>query len=78
MLCNKKILLNRIRHIEKEENIDLTGESQHEFKSKRSTETACPKLQSRISNECDKNNFVAVSSLDLMAAFDVVNLLTKR
>ena len=47
---------------------------------KRSTETAGIEIQSRISGWCDKNEYVTVTSLDLTAAFDVINhrLLVRR
>ena len=69
----ERLILERLKVIEKLEKCDLTGESQHGFKSNRSTETACIELQSKISEWCDRGEFVTMTSLDLTAAFDVVN-----
>ena len=76
----ERLILWRIQYIEKEENCDITGAAQHGFKKNRSTETACLDIQSRIAQECDKGNYVTMSSLDLSSAFDVVDqkLLIKR
>jgi exonuclease III len=76
----ERLLLWRFRYIEQEENCDITGSAQHGFKKNRGTETACLEIQSRIAQECDLGNYVSMSSLDLSAAFDVVDheLLKKR
>ena len=76
----EKLILTRLKTIESREQCDLTGEFQHGFKEGRSTETACLEIQSRIAAECDNNNYVAVASFDMTAAFDMVNhgLLKKR
>ena len=76
----EKLILKRFEQIGVENNIDLTGEEQHGFKKKRSTITATLTLQSVISSKLDKNDFAAMGSLDLSAAFDLVNLdlLMKR
>ena len=76
----EKLLLSRVAHIEVNENCDLTGSAQHGFKKNRSTETACLEIQSRIAQGCDTGKFATMSSLDLSAAFDVVDhaLLVKR
>ena len=76
----ERLVLIRLKMIERRENCDMTGESQHGFKEKRSTDTAGLEIQSRIATECDLNKYVAVVSLDMSAAFDVVNhgLLEKR
>ena len=60
--------------------MDLTGKRQHGFKKGHSTVTALKDIQSQISRQIDEGNFVAMGSLDLSAAFDVVNidLLMKR
>ena len=54
--------------------------SQHGFKQKRSTATAGLTLQSILSRALDQNNYALMFSIDLSAAFDVVNtkLLIKR
>jgi hypothetical protein len=76
----KKLILLRLEEIEKENVIDLTGFEQHGFKKKRSTVTAGLTLQSIIAREMNMDSYVACSSLDLSAAFDLVNLdlLIKR
>ena len=76
----EKLILLRLEEIEKENNIDLTGYEQHGFKKKRSTVTAGLTLQTIIAREMDMDCYVVMSSLDLSAAFDLVNLdlLMKR
>jgi len=76
----ERLILLRLEEIEKENGIDLTGYEQHGFKKKRSTVTAGLTLQSLIAKEMDMDCYVAMSSLDLSAAFDLVNLdlLMKR
>jgi hypothetical protein len=60
--------------------LDFTGVQQHGFKKCKSTATAGLLLQSLISHATDNNNYVLMASLDLSAAFDLVNvkLLIKR
>ena len=62
------------------EKTDLSGSSQHCFKKNFSTETACIEIQKKLSGVCDEENFAALASLDLTAAFDVVDrkLLRKQ
>ena len=76
----EKLVLLRLKVIEEREKCDLTGSKQHGFKSNRSTETAALEIQSKISGWCDEGEFVTVTSLDLTAAFDIVDhrLLHKR
>ena len=76
----EKLILKRFEDIEKENNVDLTGREQHGFKKNKSTITATLTLQSIISRGLDRNEYAAMSSLDLSAAFDLVNLdlLLKR
>ena len=69
----EKLILNYINYIEKQENIDLTGEHQHGFKKNHSTETAGLEIQSTIARECDMGKYAAISSIDLSAAFDVID-----
>ena len=81
--CSKifeKLILQRIRNLENDNNIDLTGKSQHGFKPKHSTLTAGLQLQTLISKAVDEDMYTLMASLDLSAAFDVVNieLLLKR
>ena len=70
----------RITEIKKIESADLTGDSQYGFKKNSGTEMACLEIQSKIATLCDESKYVAMSSLDLSAAFDVVNrpLLMRR
>ena len=60
--------------------IDLTGVQQHGFKQTKSTATAGLIIQSIISRAIDSNNYALMASIDLSAAFDLVNtkLLIKR
>ena len=76
----ERLVLGRIGVIEQREKCSLTGRSQHGFKKNCSTETACLQIQSMIASQCDIGNYVTVTSLDLTAAFDVVDteLLIKR
>ena len=69
----EKLVLEQIKAIETLENCDLTGENQHGFKSKRSTDTCGLELQSHISTWCDDGEYVSMTSLDLSAAFDLIN-----
>jgi hypothetical protein len=48
--------------------------SQHGFKKGRSTVTAALELQDCIARAMDEDNYVAVASMDLSAAFDVLNV----
>ena len=66
--------------IEEQTGSSLTGDNQHGFKKNRSTTTASADIQSKISALMDEDQYVAMASLDLSAAFDVVNvdLLLKR
>jgi hypothetical protein len=76
----ERLMLNRLVDIESTNNVDLTGEGQHGFKKGRSTVTALKEIQSQIARKIDEGQYVAMGSLDLTAAFDVVNvdLLMKR
>ena len=76
----EKLILKRIMTIQSENDCDLMGLNQHGFKQKRSTSTIATELQSIIARALDENKIVLMSSLDLSAAFDVVNidLLIKR
>ena len=72
--------IRRIQNLEKQLNVDLTGKPQHGFKPKHSTATASLLLQSLLARATDGDKFAMMASLDLSAAFDVVNvgLLIKR
>jgi hypothetical protein len=52
--------------------MDLTGEAQHVFE-KDSTVTAGLTLESMISRALNQTKFCLMSSLELSAAFDVIN-----
>jgi retron-type reverse transcriptase len=54
--------------------IDLTGKQQHGFKRNKSTTTLSLQLQSLIARALDEDNFALMASVDLSAAFDVVNI----
>ena len=72
--------MQRINDILESQRIDLTGNAQHGLKKCRSTATVGLTIQSVLSRAMDNNEFAMMSSLDLSAAFDVVNvkLLLKR
>jgi hypothetical protein len=74
----ERCILKRIGTLAEEGN--LFTERQHGFRKGRSTISAARVLQHEISKAMDDNNYVAVASLDLSSAFDVVNteLLLKR
>ena len=76
----EKLILMQLNRLESLNNISLTGKSQHGFKKKHSTATLGLTLQSLIANALDDNKYALMASLDLSAAFDVVNteLLCKR
>jgi hypothetical protein len=76
----EKLLLHRFQEIQEKEKTDLTGSCQHGFKKNFSIETACLEIQTKLSNACDNGDCAARASLDLTAAFDVVNrkLIKKR
>jgi hypothetical protein len=70
----ERLILMRILEIEEQVSISLTGANQHGFKKERSTITASVEIQSRVSALMDQDQYVAMASLDLSAAFDVVNV----
>ena len=76
----EKLILMRLTQLENLNDISLTGKSQHGFKKHHSTATLGLTLQSLIANALDENKYAIMASLDLSAAFDVVNveLLLKR
>jgi hypothetical protein len=67
----EKGILKRIGSLAEEGN--LLTERQHGFRKGRSTISAARVLHREISKAMDDNNYVAVGSLDLSSAFDVVN-----
>ena len=76
----EKMILNRIRSIESINGIEVGGRQQHGFTKNKSTLTAGLLLQSLIARALDEDNYVAMASIDLSAAFDIVDvgLLIKR
>jgi len=70
----------RIIDIETRIGEDFSGLDQHGFKRNKSTVTAMLQIQAKICEALENENLVAMISLDLSAAFDVVNhtLLMKR
>ena len=76
----EKLILKRLLELSTLNNIDLTGKHQHGFKRQKSTATLSLQIQSLIARALDEDNYVMMASLDLSAAFDVVNidLLLKR
>ena len=60
--------------IQKDNGVDLTGEEQHGFKKAKSTASAGLVIQSILSRALDSNNFALMLSIDLSAAFDLVNM----
>ena len=60
--------------------MDLTGNSQHRFKKKRSTTTLSVTIQSVFAQALEDDGHAIMASPDLSAAFDTVNiyLLLKR
>ena len=76
----EKLILMRLTQLEQINNISFTGKQQHGFKKNHSTTTIGLLLQSLITDALDQNHYALMASLDLSAAFDVVNigLLVKR
>ena len=70
----EKLILQRLHRIEEQNLIDLTNKSQHGFKRNRSTNSAALLLQSVLASALDEGNYAIMASLDLSAAFDVVNI----
>ena len=75
--CSKifeKLILNKIKILETINQIDITGKSQHGFKAKHGTLTADLQIQTLISRAVDGDKYALMASLDLSAAFDIVNV----
>ena len=66
--------------MEKLNEVNLAGKQQHGFVKGKSTATAGLLIQSMIARALDDNEVVLLASLDLSAAFDIVNvgLLIRR
>ena len=71
---SKIIFFKQLLKIEGLQNTDITGKHKHSFKRNRSTSTLALQLQSLIARVLEEDNFIAMASLDLSAAFDVVNM----
>ena len=69
-----QLIIHRLKEIEVMSGVDLTGIPQHGFKQKRSTATAGLTIQSVLSQALDSNKYSIMASIDLSAAFDVVNI----
>ncbi len=52
----------------------VPGNNQHGFKKEQSTILAWLDIQSRVAALMDQDQYVAMASLDLCAAFDAVNV----
>ncbi len=64
----ERMMLKRLTDIESTKNVDITGERQH------GTVIAPKEIQSQIARRIDEGQYVAMGSLDLTAAFDVVDV----
>ena len=76
----EKLILKKVQLLQDLNGVDLTRKQQHGFKKKRNTASIGLVLQSLIARALDGDNYVLMASLDLSAAFDIVNikLLLKR
>jgi Reverse transcriptase (RNA-dependent DNA polymerase) len=76
----EKALASKIAELEIMNTVDLTGENQHGFKKHHSTQTATLEIQAKLADILEQKEKAAVVSLDLSAAFDLVDieLLIKR
>ena len=70
----ERLILNKISKLEKLNEINMAGEQQHGFSKGKSMATAGLLIQSMISRALDDNQLVMLASLDLSAAFDIVNV----
>ena len=70
----ERLILKQIQKIEILSSVDLSGKQQHGFKKTKSTATLGLQIQSLIARALDDSNFVLMASVDLSAAFDVVNI----
>jgi len=69
-----RLVLLRLLEIEKQKGMDMSGEMQHGFKKNKSTTKVALALQNIITKAMDEDHYVAVASMDLTAAFDVLNV----
>ena len=68
----ERLLLKKVQNTQEKEQIDLTATFQHGFKKNFSTKTLFLEINTNFSRICDAGNYATVSSLELSAAFDVV------
>jgi hypothetical protein len=66
--------MKRIKEIQESQNVDLTGNVQHGCIKSSSRTTAGLTIQSLLSRAWNYNQYIMMSSLDLSATFDVVNI----
>jgi hypothetical protein len=69
----EKLVLRRLWEVSNEAGVDLTGDTQHGFKPNRSIISTALTIRSMISRALDEDRYAAIASLDLSAAFDVVD-----
>jgi hypothetical protein len=76
----EKLILQRILQIEKDNIVNISGPQQHGLKKGHNTNTAGLALQTIIASALDEDSFALMASIDLSAAFDLVNIefLLKR
>jgi hypothetical protein len=70
----EKLFLKQILELQDLNNIDLRSPAQHGFKKMRGSATLSIEIQSMIIRALDNDEYVLLSSLDLSAAFDLVNI----
>jgi hypothetical protein len=70
----EKLIIKRIKEIQKSQDVYLMGSAQHGFKKFRSAATASLIIQSILARALDNNEYTMMSSLKLSAAFDVVTI----
>ena len=62
----QQLILNKIKKLELENEINLVGKQQHGFTKGKSTATAGLLIQSMIARALDDNNLVLLASLDIL------------
>jgi hypothetical protein len=70
----ERLILLRLQEVEEKRGVDMSGQTQHGFKKNRSTTSAALALQKSIAEAMDEDNYVGVASMDLTAAFDVIDV----
>lgn len=69
----ERCLLLRMEKVASDNKVDMTGVNQHGFKKGHSTTSLALKLQNKLANALDEKKLAITLSLDLSAAFDMVN-----